>query len=513
VLNIDDYLSLVGGVYQINTVNDFKLLNVFGTYPRSFQLNTDLDLANENEYAIFYFKGLFNGNNHVLSNIEINQSTMDYAGLFGYCNEATIENLVLENVRVTGLTQTGALAGYGYQSTFNNCSSSGEVTGTEMIAGGLVGRAHLSTIENCSSTADVTGYTNVGGLVGYSQEITVSNCFTNSTISGYGSSGGLLGVARDPVVTDCYSRSQVTSNMGLGGLIASSHNGIIRNCYSTNTLVGTAIAGGLIGESSSDSISFCYSTSRVEGDERVGGFIGSKYSGYIGNCYSSGAVVGDSLVGGFIGKTRTRLDNVAKIYKSYSTGFVDCEDGGGFIGIMEEIGDFEACFWDTETSGKTESAGGIGCTTVEMKTMSTFTDAEWGFVDQPWNDENWWDIDPMQNYGYPFLTTLPLVGIEDEDNHLTAPMIKLMGNYPNPFNPTTTIKFSLAEKGNVELTIYNIKGQKVKKLAKDFLDKGEHSVIWNGDDELGKTVSSGIYFYRLAIAGKTIATNKCTLIK
>ncbi|MCK4653897.1 MAG: DUF1565 domain-containing protein [Candidatus Cloacimonetes bacterium] len=83
-------------------------------------------------------------------------------------------------------------------------------------------------------------------------------------------------------------------------------------------------------------------------------------------------------------------------------------------------------------------------------------------------------------------------------NENLIPLItKLNQNYPNPFNPTTTINYSLKENSKVSLNIYNIKGQKVKQLVSDQLPAGQHSVIWNGKDKNGKTVSSGIYFYKL----------------
>ncbi|HQB41786.1 MAG TPA: FlgD immunoglobulin-like domain containing protein, partial [Candidatus Cloacimonadota bacterium] len=69
--------------------------------------------------------------------------------------------------------------------------------------------------------------------------------------------------------------------------------------------------------------------------------------------------------------------------------------------------------------------------------------------------------------------------------------------YPNPFNPTTTIEFSLKEKQNVSLSIYNVKGQIVKTLVKDQLEKGRHKVVWDGKNNNGQVVGSGIYFYRM----------------
>lgn len=99
-----------------------------------------------------------------------------------------------------------------------------------------------------------------------------------------------------------------------------------------------------------------------------------------------------------------------------------------------------------------------------------------------------------------------------EDEIVTTAKIQL-SNYPNPFNPTTTISFSITNDSNIELSIYNIKGQKVKTLAKNRFQKGNHSVIWNGDDESGKAVSSGLYLYKLNVNGKTEAVKKCLLLK
>ncbi len=92
-----------------------------------------------------------------------------------------------------------------------------------------------------------------------------------------------------------------------------------------------------------------------------------------------------------------------------------------------------------------------------------------------------------------------------------------LSNYPNPFNPETTISFELTTEHteNTELSIYNIKGQKVKQLLSNSagqLSAGQHSVIWNGMDSNNKPVASGIYFYKLS-AGKETAMKKMLLLK
>ena len=85
-------------------------------------------------------------------------------------------------------------------------------------------------------------------------------------------------------------------------------------------------------------------------------------------------------------------------------------------------------------------------------------------------------------------------------------------NFPNPFNPTTRIEFSIPEESKVELSIFNIKGQKIKSLLSDQIAAGEHSIIWNGEDASGKKVSSGVYLYKLN-TGKQTYANKMVLVK
>ena len=106
-----------------------------------------------------------------------------------------------------------------------------------------------------------------------------------------------------------------------------------------------------------------------------------------------------------------------------------------------------------------------------------------------------------------------VIQVGTEENDIEICNQRLLNNYPNPFNPTTTINFSLQSNTEVELTVYNIKGQKIKTLIKNEFIKGTHSIIWNGDDESGKNVSSGVYFYKLNVNGKTEAMKKCLLLK
>lgn len=78
---------------------------------------------------------------------------------------------------------------------------------------------------------------------------------------------------------------------------------------------------------------------------------------------------------------------------------------------------------------------------------------------------------------------------------------ELLQNFPNPFNPTTNIRFSLAEKGNINLAIYNILGQKIRTLIDGSREAGAYEVLWDGRNDAGLSVSSGVYLYRLKVNG------------
>jgi hypothetical protein len=86
-------------------------------------------------------------------------------------------------------------------------------------------------------------------------------------------------------------------------------------------------------------------------------------------------------------------------------------------------------------------------------------------------------------------------------------------NYPNPFNPSTTIKLDLTEPGKIELAIYNIKGQKVKTLMDAYSTKGHFEITWNCKDDYGKSVSSGQYFVKLKQNGEELIASKMLLLK
>ena len=121
----------------------------------------------------------------------------------------------------------------------------------------------------------------------------------------------------------------------------------------------------------------------------------------------------------------------------------------------------------------------------------------------------------IDNYVSKKNSLLNLLTKNEESDNDSPTLVKpvLHNNFPNPFNPETTISFSLPSESDVEVIVYNVKGQKVKTLANDVYDKGHHTVIWKGTDDFGKKTSSGVYFYQFKVNGKSKSVKKCLLLK
>ena len=105
------------------------------------------------------------------------------------------------------------------------------------------------------------------------------------------------------------------------------------------------------------------------------------------------------------------------------------------------------------------------------------------------------------------------VGVEDNIAATQIPQGYVLGqNYPNPFNPSTTIEYTLPQRSKVAIDIYNVLGQKVRTLVDETQAAGSHSIVWDGTNQSGQSVSTGFYFYKLT-AGDYIDSRKMLMIK
>jgi hypothetical protein len=377
--------------YQISSVADWQELMATPTdWGGHFILTSDIDLNGvfitpiAPDTSTIYgfqgtpFTGVFDGNDCVIRNADVNVPGSDYVGLFGcLATNGQIKNLAVEDASIFGQRWVGRLVGIN-GGTISNCYSTGNVTGTAENVGGLIG-CNYGEITDCYSTGSVTGTGSyVGGLVGWNIEHgTITNCYSTGSVSG----------------TGAY----------VGGLVGENYEGSIRNCYSTGSVSGDSLVGGLVGINGG-TISNCYSTTSVNGTGScVGGLVGIN-GGTISNCYSTGPVNGTYYVGGLVGDNDSTGVTGGWIHNCYSTGSVDgLADVGGLVGRTTSV-TISRSFWDVNTSGWTNSAGGTGKTTAQMQDINTFLEAGWDFVGETPNGTcNFWLM--PESGGYPVLST------------------------------------------------------------------------------------------------------------
>jgi hypothetical protein len=131
---------------------------------------------------------------------------------------------------------------------------------------------------------------------------------------------------------------------------------------------------------------------------------------------------------------------------------------------------------------------------------------------------NWWGTDGAQTQGLvdalnPRPGDIDMPGLERREAPPTpAPSELAMDNYPNPFNLQTEIRFALPSSGSIRVVVYDISGRLVRELENDNYEAGEHSIIWDGRNEGGETVSSGIYLYSITTSSSQLM-RKMVLLK
>lgn len=359
-----------GDPYLIEDANDMQAIGADPNYWDShFIMVNDINLAEYTgtQFNIIgndsnAFTGVFDGNEHAISNFTYSSIGTDNIGLFGDVNgtagfQAKLKNLRLVDPNVNGWWFVGALSG-------------------------SVGKA--ASVSNCSvEGGTVSGCGHVGGLAGYLSG-SASDCFSSANVMGGGCDiiGGLIGRSSGGYVDNCYAVGTVSGFFEVGGLVGCNSGGTIENFFSANDVNGIFGIGGLVGDNESGTISNCYSTADVSGDNGVGGLVGQTFitPSWISHCYANGGVSGAESVGGLLG---FQLQNNVTYTK---------------------------CFWDSDVNpdvngiGNTSDSNVIGESTANMQTRSTFTDVGWDFVGEVINGPN--DIWRMcvDDVNYPLLS-------------------------------------------------------------------------------------------------------------
>ncbi len=271
------------------------------------------------------FSGTFEGNDHTISGLYIYRPSATDVGLFGTSSG---------QIRNVGLT-------------------SGSVTGMVSAGGG--------------------GLSSTGALVGNSSGL-VDRAYANVSVSGGDSVGGLIGTSSGGSITNSYATGNVTSNGDAGGLISNLYSTtVLQNSYATGDVSAGRIGGGLVAVDQGISINNSYATGDVSGGLRAGGLVGwLLFDASLTNTYASGSVTGGSDIGGLVGLQQA---GTANITHSFSKGLVSGGTGnmGGLIGRVADAVVLTQSFYDSETSGQSDTGKGVPKTTTEMMTQATFT--------------------------------------------------------------------------------------------------------------------------------------------
>ena len=354
---------------------------------------------------------------------------------------------------VSGTDCVGGISGGG-SGSINDCTASGNVSGRDKV-GGLAGEC--GWVNNSSASGEVTGANRVGGLVGslwedYDRTISLSHATGRVTATG-NQIGGLIGYGRSRsygyavTITESYATGDVTGAGQTGGLVGFLDGQITRS-YAIGNVTGTDRTGGLAGFLDGQ-IEESYATGNVKGENSVGGFAGRLEGGFIYDCFAMGDVTGTDTVGGFVGYTLPSYGDEG-LRRSYSTGKVQGEGTltGGFAGARGVNSKINYCYYDSETSGMSDSELGTPLSTIGMKAKKSY---------EEWDFETTWGRKDTINDGYPYLRwmydefiaddedpKIPASGItiSKEDTTLEAGMTLQLSATITPENADETVQWS-----------------------------------------------------------------------
>ena len=292
-----------------------------------YQLEYDVDLSAVGQWTPIGtgsanpFKGIFNGGGHSITGLQI-ESTSDNVGLFGYCFEPTIKNLIVTG-QVSGNSNVGIIAGSVSGGTFVNCESHGSVNGKTQYIGGIAGDFSLSltsagyikkygAIDDCSNHAEINGSFIVGGVVGHLYYATMNNCKNYGAVSSTAknATGGVVGSVAYSSIYNCVNGGTVTGWKQLGGiagLTQGTDQKSIANCHNVGEIViqnytNVDHIGGIVGDNAGCDIANCVNVGKFTGNVGSGslvafGSVAGINTRSISNCYGLSGCGASKVIG------------------------------------------------------------------------------------------------------------------------------------------------------------------------------------------------------------------------
>ena len=215
------------------------------------------------------FYGYFEGDNHEVSGLYINDSNLDYVGLFGSVVGGSIQNLGVIDVSITGKTAGGLVGSNHNGCSIINCYASGEVRGTNGV-GGLAGFVYTDcNITNCYATCTVisSGF-NTGGLAGSVNYSNITNCYATGMVSsGESYVGGLVGYFIMSTMTNCVALNPSVSGSNYVGRVAGINIGTLSNNIAFDGMSGATWSHRGLTDEDGDEVT----TQQIKADGTLGG--------------------------------------------------------------------------------------------------------------------------------------------------------------------------------------------------------------------------------------------------
>ena len=275
------------------------------------------------------FKGIFDGGNHTINNLNISSTENKYNGLFSFVVDGTIRNITIgsieENNEVTGSSGAGVVGFlYGFEGNISNCTNYADTNGAGIVR--IIAGQH--TIYNCKNYGTINGSGGiVGGSNGYTGWEEVFETYYHKIIN-------------------CGNYGSIKSSGNYAGGIAGYFHGNILNCCNKGTVNGVTNAGGIVGAIDGNGEN-CYNIGDVEGN-RAGGILNSASTigGKAINCYSTGTVTGTGSKGDIVGgEGNIEGNKIVNCYTKDDT-FTSSDLGDAFKEDTGENGGYPMLYWE-----------------------------------------------------------------------------------------------------------------------------------------------------------------------
>jgi len=443
------------------------------------------------------FTGSYNGQGYSIDRLTISRGSTNYIGLFGYTIGATIQNLGVTSVSITGQQSVGSIVGYNYSTTINNCYATGNLSG-DMTCGGLIGNNIFnSSVNRCFANVDIQANAVAGGFIGNNSSSTIINCYSlgnvqcrqegvqEPTLGGF---CGNHGITSDSRIEYCYSIGMVSylladdpTNKGFVG--SNNSGGYTANFWDTESS----------GQSSTGSTSFATGKTTTE-MKTQSTFLDAGWSSAIWN-------IGDGINDDYpyldwqnpsgtplpvelTSVTASTSEN--KVTLNWQT---TTEVNNYGFEIERCVAQISNLCHNWETIGFVEGHGNSNSpkdySFVDSKTSEVFKNLG-GFDGELQYRLKQIDFDG--NYKYSDVVEVTLT------ENIKA--YKLHQNYPNPFNPTTRIDYQLPFNSELKIELYSITGERVATLVNQPQEAGYYTIEVNTSK---LCLASGVYFYRMIV--------------